>query len=228
MIYYSAYSYSDNEWEKVDINQEYIQVNGVGSYELKADDYCVTKRKHGKKDFLLIYTYQGTSMVQFADNIYEAGEGTVYLYRPNEAQFYGQIKNTSTKCYWICFSGYGTEALLKRLNIETEKIMKVGTDVCITSIFQTLIDEILQKQEHYEIHTSILIQSLLFELSKRIAQCGKKQEILSSEPIRRAVHEMNKNYMGSISIKDMAEQNGLSVSRFIQLFRAHMGKTPKE
>lgn len=228
MIYYSAYRYNDDEMERIDVNKEYIQVNCAGNYWLNQDDYCITRRKKGRRDFLLIYTYTGRSMVQFGEYQQEAAAGTVYLYRPREEQFYGQIRNVCTKCYWVCFSGYGVEKFLEGVKIQPGQLMDIGADKWMADTFETMISGIMQKQEGYEIYSSILMQQILYKISQLLKNSAGSAEPETNECVNAASSYMNMNYHKKIIIKDMAENSGLSVSRFIQIFRVSTGITPKE
>lgn len=228
MIYYSAYRYKDDEVSRMNVDQEYMQVNCVGSYQLEEEDYCITQRKRGRKDFLLIYTHTGRSMVRFGAEEQEAAAGTAYLYRPGEEQFYGQIRNICTKCYWVCFSGYGVNALLDDLEIPTREILDIGADRWLPVTFESMISAVMKKTAHYEIHTAILMQQLLYKVSELLASRAGRNEPEISECVGTSINYMNLNYQKKIMIKELAENSGLSVSRFIQIFREAAGAAPKE
>lgn len=228
MIYYSAYQYDDDEIRRINVDRDYIQVNGAGNYELEEEDYCITRRKNGRRDFLLIYTHTGRSMVHFGRERREAAAGTAYFYRPGEEQFYGQIRNICTKCYWICFSGYGAETLLRELGLETGSVMEIGTDRSLVSIFETIISELMQKAEHYQIRTSILMQQTLCKIAELRENRSGRTKPEMQECVAKAIDYMNMHYPERIMVKELAEKSGLSVSRFIQIFRGSAGVSPKE
>lgn len=194
MIYYSAYRYKDDEVSRMNVDQEYMQVNCVGSYQLEEEDYCITQRKRGRKDFLLIYTHTGRSMVRFGAEEQEAAAGTAYLYRPGEEQFYGQIRNICTKCYWVCFSGYGVNALLDDLEIPTGEILDIGADRWLPVTFESMISAVMKKTAHYEIHTAILMQQLLYKVSELLASRAGRNEPEISECVGTSINYMNLNY----------------------------------
>ena len=228
MIYYSAYRYMDEEIGQIDPEQEYVQVNCAGMYELGKEEYCVTRRRHGRRDYLLIYTHEGCAMAKLGGSEQYTEAGTVYVYPPGTEQFYGQIRGRCTKCYWICFSGYGVADLLGSLGFIPETILETGVSQQMAAIFENLIRELLDREEHYEIHTSILMQQLLYKVMQLAGRANGEQRREVGERIRDSVNYINRNYREQIRVSRLAERSGLSVSRYIQIFREEMGCAPKE
>lgn len=228
MKYYSAYRYHDEEIDSVDLNKEYLQVNCAGCYHMEDKDYCITHRKKGRKDYLLIYTHSGSSMVRFGKEERHAGAGTVYMYEPGQEQYYGQIKNVYAQCYWICFSGHGVRQFLQQLNLNVTDVMDIGVNKSMAAIFDTIIHEIIKKTDYYESYTAILIQQLMYKIAILKKTDANRKILKGNENILDSMNFINMNYDKKIIIKDLAKESNLCVSRYIQIFKEMTGLTPKE
>jgi len=87
--YTEGYQIYDPEDKGFATREERLFVNHCGYYEFD-EPYGATHRKHGRKDYYLSYNHSGKMKVKSKQKIYEIGEGTVFVYRPYEEQYYGQ------------------------------------------------------------------------------------------------------------------------------------------
>lgn len=94
-------------------SKSFILVNCTGYDEF--DEPCQPcHRKKGRDDYYLAYTHNGFMLVRFSRKDYYLGEGDLFLYKPHEEQYYGQVDKENCSSYWVHFTGYGAhEAKVK-------------------------------------------------------------------------------------------------------------------
>ncbi|WP_338543705.1 AraC family transcriptional regulator [Paenibacillus tundrae] len=229
MKYYSAYVHSDEYVESQPINNEYVQVNSAGYYGFDNTYHSATHRKSGRKDYMLVYTHSGRSLARFKgeEQCIEAGE--IFIYQPGEEHYYGQVENDPLSCYWIHFSGYGIPGLLQQLNFDHRNVITTGINDWLPATFDMLIHKITEKTSN----NHILLSAMLLQLLHYISSKDGKQELTarkskSSELINLSFNYMYLNYNRKITVVELAAISGLSVSRYINVFKEITGYTPKE
>jgi len=231
MKYYSAYVYSDEYIEREQINTEYVQVNSAGYYGFDESYQSVTYRKSGRRDYLLVYTNFGRSLARFNGEEQLIKAGSLFMYQPGEEQYYGQVKNEPVGCYWIHFSGYGIPALLQQLNINNRQVITLGNNDWLPATFDMIIRKIIEKSAN----NNVLLSAMLLQLLHYISSKDGRQETLSSkfkgkntELVNLSVTYMYLNYNKKLTVKELADMNGLCISRYINVFKEVTGYTPKE
>jgi len=229
MRYYSAYVYSDEEVEKQNFNDKYVQVNCAGCYAFDRTYHSITHRKSGRNDYMLVYTHTGRSLARFYNNENIVNAGSVFIYKPGEEQYYGQVKNEPLCCYWVHFTGYGIPEIFRQLDLERRSIIQIGVSDSLVIMFDMMIKEIIQKQYNYEIILSaMLLQLLHYISSKAYHQDNSNHSGKNNELINMSINYINMNYYKNITVKELAGISGLCVSRYINVFRENIGFTPKE
>lgn len=229
MKYYSAYVYSDDYVESQPINNEYVQVNSAGYYGFDKTYHSATHRKSGRKDYMLVYTHSGRSLARFKGEEHCIEAGGIFIYQPGEEQYYGQVENDPLSCYWIHFSGYGIPRLFRQLNFDDRSVIRTGINDWIPATFDMLIRKIFEKSSNNNVLLSaLLLQLLHFISTKDFKQDMTSHRSKSSELVDLSLNYMYLNYNSKISVMELAEISGLSVSRYINVFKEITGFTPKE
>lgn len=232
MKYYSAYVYSDDYVESSSqerINNEYVQVNSVGYYGFDETYHSVTHRKSGRPDYMLVYTHSGRSLARFKGEEHCIEAGAIFIYRPGEEQYYGQVENDPLGCYWIHFSGYGIPGLFQQLNFDHRSVITTGINDWLPAAFDLLIRKINEKSSNnHVLFSAMLLQLLHYISSKDFNHDMAARKNKSSELVSLSLNHMNLNYNQKISVKELADRSGLCVSRYINVFKEITGYTPKE
>lgn len=229
MKYESAYRWTDSEVETLSIDAEYLQVNSAGYYEFNEAFHPVNHRKRGRRDYLMVYTCSGKSYVKYNDTEYYIDPGTVFIYKPGEEQCYGQIKNEQSKSYWIHFSGYGVPELLKKLSLDSESMVHIGTDNKISMMMHMIFKAISAKDHNYEIMVTSMLLQLLTGVSGKVylkQNTGKIDK--NSDIINDSLDFIHLNYNKNLTVNQLAHMTGLCANRYINIFREVTGLTPKE
>lgn len=228
MKYYSAYVYSDDEVEKMDSNKSYIQVNCTGSYWFDVSSHAINNRKKGRNDYLLVYTHSGQSLAHIRGKKHHLKGGSIFFYHPHEEQYYGQVDAQPLWCFWIHFSGYGVSELLKKLRLDRKTTLRTGVNDYLVYEFETMSKTIFHKNNNYE----ILLSSMMIQLLYTIADLSSSNFPISNSTttanlMKESLHFLHQNYNKNLSLEELANISGLSIGRYINLFKELTNSTPK-
>lgn len=227
VIYTSAYQIHDTDDKGYSCRDEYLLVNSVGYYEFD-EPYGATHRKNGRKDYYLSYNHAGNVKVRVKQKNYEIGAGTVFIYRPFEEQYYGQANKEPIASYWVHFTGYGLLELLEKAGLGEENIFVTGTNDEIPELFEKLIIEVFEKQSSFEFLSALLLQQIIFSITRRIS--SNNQKVISAKQLRinETINHIHRNYEKNISIVELANIAGFSPSRYSGIFRELFNVSPKQ
>ena len=192
---------------------------------------------HQHKDALEIcYVYRGNPVFQTAERQYHLKGGDVFLSFPNEIHSSGKYPTDRMILYWmgiqirnlkgnfLQFSdSLEAGAFLSALhNLKTRKFRGAKQ-------LKTFIDEILELYFSEHEFRNILIRNRISEFLVSIINLEKKStgDRLSSV-IRDSVNFIGENVSETIKLKQLADETGLSLSRFKQRFKDETGVPPGE
>lgn len=227
-MYYSAFNIPETDDQGIEVTSEYLQVNCLGYYELENIGY-ERYRKHGRNDYLLIYTHAGKAVARSRGLDYEIGNGTVIIYRPREEQYYKLFEDHPAKSFWIHFTGYGVESILKKLNITDKNIYKIEQNDEIPTLIRMARNEIQERRMGFELIAASLLLQLLSVISRKYLNSGfSTKHLESNNKLDFSIHYLHSNYSKSITISELADLAGLCASRYIYVFKKITGTTPKE
>ena len=191
-------------------------------------DYT-TWRPKGTQDWLLIYTLSGTGRFGSEEGDFFADQGEVVLLRPSTLHDYGTAPTAThwnilwahfhPRPHWFSWLEWVELAPgLMKIRIEDE-----GTRTHIEHTFSladTLARGALRRKEDFAMNALenvLLWCDMQNPLSEQARVDSRVQTLMDF-----MCHRISED----ISLAQLAEASGLSVSRMAHLFRAHMGITP--
>lgn len=149
--------------EDLENNTVPLLVNSAGHYRLVKLNYLETTRLKGRPDYQILYMTKGTGHFLFHGKYHPVSAGNIIIYYPNEPQFYYYHLEEQPEVYWIHFTGYQCEELLKRYHLWNNSTLYVGIDTTLISMFNNIIHEIqLQQQDYMEQNVLTLQQDMPF------------------------------------------------------------------
>lgn len=228
MIYKSAYRIPDTDDKGLASKDEYLLVNSVGFYGFD-DPWGATNRKRGRFDFYLSYNHDGIMKVLSGNNICEIGPGTVFIYRPNEEQYYGQANNIAIANYWVHFTGYGATEMLIKSNLTQGNIFIIGVNDELTDLFDKMMNEIADKSHNFEIFSASILMQIFSIISRKLASNNSivhmnERDLL----INSTVSFIHKNFANEIKVSTLANMACLSPNRYSDVFKKITGLSPKQ
>jgi AraC family transcriptional regulator of arabinose operon len=228
MKYLHAYRVSNLEGKGIQSKDDFCIVNSAGYYEFDDDGY-VTHRKNGRHDFYLSYLHAGKMKIGMDKQVHNVMPGTVFLYKPYEEQYYGQKDEESIANYWVHFTGYGVSELINKVYLGEGGIFHIGISEELPALFEEVINEITEKSINYEQVSALLLQQIIFIISRRIEQNEKRKQQSKGEMIISGIlNFIHKHYSAKMTVKELADRARLSVSRFCAVFKQYTGLSPQQ
>lgn len=203
-------------------NDQPVVVNCCG-YQAFYTKSLWKRRQNGRVDYQLIYVHKGRGEFLVQGKQVFCNAGTLILYRPGEAQYYGYHCEDAPEVYWVHFTGYQIDELLRIYGIKTGY---VGESLYLKHMFQEIIMELQLKKVGYE-------TIVVCEFCKMIAWIGRMAQEREREEggeihLDQLIIYLNQNYQREWSVKDMAEYCGFSVSYFGHMFKKIMRVAPMQ
>jgi AraC-like DNA-binding protein len=223
-------------------NQSYYRIQDQDGCDIASTDYplqinCTgvnalnrpftTWRPHGRHDYYLMYVSQGELILNLhgRENIFQAGQYVIF--RPGCATRYSKSDHNDMTYYWIHFTGSEVPEVLADCGIQTETRYDAGVSQPLIDDFHRLFDNFLYRDPYLQPAAAALLVLILVRLRRRAEGQLKKSTDVTPERIGRSLAYIHKNYSKAITVRELAELEHLSASRYSALFRACMGQSPQ-
>lgn len=224
MLSINSSCYSSSE---IDLpNYEYpVIATSCGRHVLYThDSFCVNQKK--RQDYQLLYVKHGTIYYYIDKKQYSISAGGILIYKPSELMHYEFFLKDAPDIYWIHFTGYNVDNILGKLNLSTKHAF-MGT-ICpeYDTIFDKIINELLNRKLHFMDISSILMLELLYTISRNICTItyiSSKNDLI----LEKVLEIFNTNYPNKISITSIAKELNYSSSWLSKTFTKHFGLSPK-
>ncbi len=210
-------------------NETPLVINSCGNPIYPVDEKRKPNYKpNGRPDYQVIYIVRGKGTFYFEDGVsQELSAGDLALYRPLETQYYLYTPDEETAVYWIHFTGKCVEELLiNNLFHVNQHYVHVGVYYKLETICQDIVKELYNKNTDYNQILSLLLQQF-FILSKRFMHANVPKGY-TQQMMEHAGNYFYEHYNQEINIRCYAISQNMSISSFINNFKAYYGKTPLE
>ncbi|NLC69232.1 MAG: helix-turn-helix transcriptional regulator [Clostridiaceae bacterium] len=205
---------------------EYLLVNCAGYYEAE-ESFGATHRLYGRKDWYLAFNRAGRMKYMHKKLMYDIRENMVFIYAPNDEQYYGQADDNPIENYWVHFTGYGAASIMEKLGL-TSGVYHVDKD--LTDYFEKMIDELANKFYGFEAASAAWLLVILTEVARyahsKVGPVSTADRRYSE--IAKTVQYIKDNYHRKITIKELAELSHFSVSYYCSIFRDILKKSPQQ
>lgn len=222
MISFSAFLF-DQDLESSNVDEAFV-VHSCGHYRLINSEEFHTIRPSGRKDYQLIYVASGKARFYVGEEVKILNEGSLFLYKPLEAQDYKYIRRENPEVYWIHFGGDYVPQILEKLYLNRQ-IMNVGIQNEYKEIFEEIIRELIMKRTSYIEMTKQLGQKLFILFSRYMQEMGAEGS-KRNEKIDIIIELINKEYRNELQVETLAKKYGFSTCWFINQFKEYTGYTP--
>lgn len=185
-----------------------------------------TDRITGRRDYLIVFVRSGCVHYTSDGEEHIAQTGDIILYRPYEPQHYRYYLKDLPDVYSLHFSGSMVEEILDEYSIKTGCNLNTKIEEA-ARLYDEIIAELDQKDEHCMNLVRILTEKLLILISRENTPKNGRSKSLSAET--EALVEYFKNNLSSnISIAEIADRTNMSVSGLNKLFKTRLGMSPKQ
>lgn len=159
---------------------------------------------------MVLYT-KGHGIVEIEHEKYEYHQGSVLIVSPDT--LHNEIN--LEPAYNIFMGFYSDEEFMPVQGI-------YDSDETTRSIFHSMLREIVEKKNGYEVMLSLMLQQVLINLQR------VKEKNNSEDNFLYVINYINENYSLPIRVEELAELSNYSYSRFRHLFKEKYGVSPKE
>lgn len=225
MLLHSGYH---SEYGDVELQTELpLLIVSCGHYKIITKDRFTTYRPNGRNDYQLLYVARGTAEFLVSGQKQIAKAGSAVLYRPNDTQWYSYSKEDSPDIYWVHFMGSSATQILESLMISHNKILTVGLDEELLSIFQKIIFELQMKRKNYAEYAIGCFMQLLSLISRHLNSDLPIYGGAVGE-IEHAIGYFQTHYGEDIILSDYAAKRNMSLCWFTRLFKSQTGISPRK
>jgi AraC family transcriptional regulator len=202
----------------------FVQHMGFSTFD---DTFRMDRRDY--PSLLFTYSKSGCGILEYRDQIYEVGEGTMMLIHCRDPHIYYTQKGSHWEQTWLHFYGGESEAYFQAIYQAAGPVQIIQKDAGMLIFLENLISLKRNNDPHFEIRASSLIVQLLTDiliLSKQTIS-GKMNEF-AAKTVSAIILEMDKHIGEAYLVADMAKHVCMSQSRFAALFKQTMGIPPYE
>ena len=184
-----------------------------------------TWRPCGRQDYYLMYMIEGELDLPLLQQVIRPGQ--LLLFAPGAETKNVKSDSQDMAYYWMHISGRGVAALLEACSLEPGRVYDAGVSQAVLDDFHHLFDNFLYRDAYLEPAAAALAGQILVKLRRSINRRQLTKHELSPERISRSLALIHQQYSRSISVRELADLEHLSVSRYAALFRACMGLSPQ-
>ena len=224
MLTINSSCYSDSN---IDLpNYDYpVVATSAGRYVLFNRDSYSTNHD-GRHDYHLLYVKSGKLYYYIKNTQHCVSSGGVLIYKPNEPQHYEFFLSDAPDIYWVYFTGSDVGDTLKRLELQSGNVLLGTACTQYDTLFENIISELLYHKLHFMDISSMLIQQLLFLVSRNVCNLtyfSSHRDLV----LEKVIDIFHSSYREKISISSIASELNYSSSWLSKTFTRHYGMSPK-
>lgn len=206
----------------------YLLINSTGYYKFESF-YRMTRRQRGREDFYLSYNHAGPMTIYLEGTRRVLEPGSFFVYRPHEEQHYGHYQEQEFVAYWVHFTGYGAEELLRQTGLLECNASVIGVAQETADSFVRMMDELRDRKAGYELASASLLSYLISQISRKLDKQSRSE---SGGRIRNDIYDAIKyihdHYAEQLYVPELARLSHLSADRFTTLFKRVTSTTPHQ
>lgn len=173
-----------------------------------------------RNDYYLLYIIKGKMdlTINGKNHIFKKDE--FIIISPDTPRSYKSAPDEVVNYYWIHFTGYEAEELLKNIKISVNTIYNIEIHSGILNEWNKLFHEFIINDEHFQLSSSAILKHILVQLS-RYTNIEKNKN-----KFKKSIEYIYENYSVDISIKELSAMEGLSETHYRTLFKSLFGISP--
>ncbi|MBQ9115759.1 MAG: helix-turn-helix transcriptional regulator [Clostridia bacterium] len=197
-------------------------VNCVGEVVLKKK---FRTRNPGRNDYYLMYVHGGVMDAEVKGREMLLGAGDVICIPPGTPYGYNNYScDDVIRYYWLHFTGNDCDRILSECGIPIGRAVKLGESHEAAYYFEDMFAEFRARRTNFEFSVSLKAQYLLLYIGRTLLGEIGGERVVPERSIK-YIHTHIKN---RITVKELAEMEYLSPSRYREVFREATGRSPME
>lgn len=206
------------------INQLYITDIGFFPHA----NHHFRERKHGCKQFILIYCIEGQGLIRVRDSEIYLKSNTFYIIPPGLKHSYYAVQNDPWSIYWVHFSGPQSQNLFEKFSPTYAIASKaVSFEERRINLFENLMDVLEDGYSKENIdYVNISLWQLLgsFIFSNYYVEIGKDK--MDGDIINESIKYMKDHINEPLKVDTISGHFNYSNSHFFSLFKKKTGFSP--
>ena len=198
-----------------------FSVNCVG--EICLSKGFRTYMPNGRNDYYLMYMTEGEMKIEIdgCETVLRAG-GVVCM-RPHTPYSYGKTEqDAAIRYYWMHFTGSDCERILTECGVINGKVFEIGKSREASYHFEDIFSEFRKRHPSFDFSVTLKAQYLLLRIGRALStELGA-----GGSPVEKSLKFIHMNIKRSFSVKELAEMEFLSPSRYREVFKEATGLSP--
>lgn len=223
---YTNVGYLNNSVSVVKDTSKPLIVTSCGYYRVDSGPVIKTNRPKGRRDYQLLYIYEGKAHFYFDGVERIVNKGEMVLFRPYDHQSYFYFPKDKCQSYWVHFTGSEVDKILDYYQLPNkENIFYSSTSPEYKWLFEQMIRELQLCRANYQELLTMALRHI-FLLINRYLKESKKSGISAYNEIEHAIRYFNEHYKEDINIEDYAKSLHMSACWFNRRFKQVTKVTP--
>lgn len=178
-----------------------------------------------RPDFYLLYLTEGELSVTLSDRSILLKSGMCIFYYPDQQYTYRFDGNGVNCYYWVHFTGYQAQSMLKRFGFFNESVVNVGVHTNIINLFGKIASELICQEDDFAFAASTYLLQILVSIRRNSLPQGNSE---TAKRLKASLDILHTNYNKPLVIEELAAVEHLSPSRYRTIFREAIGISPKQ
>ena len=208
-----------------DIQKENVpfSVNCVG--EIYLSKGFKTYMPRGRNDYYLMYMTEGEMEIEIDGRKTLLRAGGVVCMRPHTPYSYGKSEQDSPiRYYWMHFTGSDCERILSECGLTAGRTADVGKSQETSYYFEDIFSEFRRRRPSFDFSVILKAQHVLLHIGRALNVGGNAD----ASPVEKSLEFIHTNIKRSFTVKELADMEFLSPSRYREVFRKATGLSPLE
>lgn len=206
------------------VTDQFLLVNCVGICSITRP--FTTHRPQGRQDYYLMYLEQGTLEVLLNGQVLTMQPGHLVLFYPGEDTWYAKHDAGEMAYYWIHFTGSGVPSVLAGCGLEKPGIYFTGPGPDIPTAFRAVFQNYINRDSCHAIAAAAQLISILVLIRRSMADLANTRRDLTAGKMKASLAYIHHHYSQPITIRELADLEHLSTSRYCALFQRATGISP--
>ena len=223
---YTNVGYLNNSVSVVKDTSKPLIVTSCGYYRVDSGPVIKTNRPKGRRDYQLLYIYEGKAHFYFDGVERIVNKGEMVLFRPYDHQSYFYFPKDKCQSYWVHFTGSEVDKILDYYQLPNkENIFYSSTSPEYKWLFEQMIRELQLCRANYQELLTMALRHI-FLLINRYLKESKKSGISAYNEVEHAIRYFNEHYKEDINIEEYAKSLHMSACWFNRRFKQVTKVTP--
>jgi AraC-like DNA-binding protein len=198
-----------------------LSLGGVGVRELMPPGFVDRPRGFGSQPAYLLMQFHDPVVVELAEGRRDVPARTLVFWEPTMSHFFGRPDRAWTHS-WLMVRGTTATAILRTAAIPALTPLPMADNAILPAL-----EWIFQELERYQPPDILVLEHCLQLLARSIRrELSGSRATQIPEHLSRVCRLIEARIIEPLTLNELANAANLSVSRFSQLFREHLGQSP--